>query len=108
MVIMMIDELLQHLNSNHIVFGGCFNQDFIKKLVDKNISYHDFMANESVAILNSIATAEGAIMEAIKESPVNIHNAPCLVTGYGKCGKTLAKKLQGLNANVYVAARKHK
>lgn len=32
---------------------------------------------------NAIATAEGAICEAIKMSPYNLHGSKCLVLGYG-------------------------
>src|SRR5699024_10494371 len=58
-----------------------------------------------IAVKNGIATAEGAIMEAIRSSDINLHHSNCLVLGYGRCAKILAQKLEGLHAFVTVAAR---
>ena len=48
---------------------------------------------------------EGAIMEAIKMQPINLHKSRCLVLGYGRCAKVLAAKLKGMDAQVTVCAR---
>lgn len=53
-----------------------------------------------------IPTAEGAIYHAIEASPHVLHKSRCLILGFGKCGKALACKLKGLNANVTICARK--
>lgn len=63
------------------------------------------MKMDDVAIYNAIATAEGAIMEAIKMQPINLHQSRILILGYGRCGKILASKLKGLDANVTICAR---
>lgn len=60
---------------------------------------------DEIAILNSIPTAEGAIQVAMVESEITIHGSHCLVLGFGRCGITLARTLQGLGAHVLVAAR---
>ena len=60
------------------------------------------MKMDDVAIYNAIATAEGAIMEAIKMQPINLHKSRCLVLGYGRCAKVLAAKLKGMDAQVTV------
>lgn len=103
----LINDVYERLTPKQIVFGGCFPLSSKKYFEDNNIEYFDFMADESVACLNAVATAEGAIMEAIKESVVNIHDSSCLITGYGRCGKAIATRLKGLNAKITVAARKH-
>ena len=59
-----------------------------------------------VAQENAVATAEGAIAELTNHSPYNIEGAKILVTGYGNCGKAIAKKLRGLGARVTVLARR--
>ena len=71
----------------------------------KEIKAFDFMKMDDVAIYNAIATAEGAIMEAIKMQPINLHKSRCLVLGYGRCAKVLAAKLKGMDAQVTVCAR---
>ena len=42
----------------------------------------------------------------MEELPVTINGANCLITGYGRIGKTLSRLLILLGANVTVAARK--
>lgn len=100
-----IDELLSYIKSDSIIIGGCFSEGFNSKCNEKNIKTYDFMDNNSFELLNSIATAEGAISEAIIKSPLNIHMSDCLVLGFGKCGSAIAKRLSALGANVTVCAR---
>lgn len=101
-----IAGLLKYMTNEHILFGGSI-PDFVKDSVkQKNILCYDFMDMEEIAIANSIATAEGAIAEALRLSPGCIHKSQCLVTGFGRCGRTLACKLNSLSATVTVADRK--
>ena len=93
------------LTKKHIIFGGKFPNSIIKHCHDNEIPVYDFLKNESISVLNSIATAEGAIAKAIQLGDINLHKSKCLVLGYGKCGKTIAMKLKGLDAFVTVSAR---
>ena len=63
------------------------------------------MKMEDVAWKNAVATAEGAVAEAISLSPVNLYRSRCLVTGYGRCAAILADRLKGMGARVTVAGR---
>ena len=54
---------------------------------------------------NAVATAEGAIAEAVLHSDGTLHGAACLVIGFGRVGLALAQRLRGLSAHVTVAAR---
>lgn len=56
-------------------------------------------------IANAIPTAEGAIQYAMQNSEITLHDSKCLVLGFGRCGKILAHKLQGLGARISVEAR---
>ena len=93
------------LSKNHILFGGIIPKPIIELCTAKGIQCYDLMENETITILNAIATAEGAIMEAIANSDYNLHGSNCLVLGYGRCAKVLATKLKALDAKVTVAAR---
>ena len=42
----------------------------------------------------------------MENSPKTIHNSKCLVLGFGRIGKILAKMLHGIGAEVYCEARK--
>lgn len=69
---------------------------------------YDYMSREELAVENAVPSAEGAIEVAMKEYVGTIHGSKCLVTGFGRIGKVLAKMLDGLGAQVYAAARKKK
>lgn len=60
---------------------------------------------DEIAILNSIPTAEGAILRAMAELPVTLHGSNAIVIGFGRCGITLARMLAGIGAHVRVIAR---
>lgn len=98
-------EFLDILSKNQKIFGGLLPTEFRKKCEEKGVYCYDFMNNEEVSIFNAIATAEGAIMEALLHKETNLHKSNVLVLGYGRCGKVLADKLKGLSVNVTVLSR---
>lgn len=100
-----LDEFLSLLTSDHKIFGGCFSKIMMEHFTSNQIYYHDFMEQEDLTLYNSIATAEGAIAEAITSSKINLHDSKVLVTGYGRCAITLATKLKFLCASVDITAR---
>jgi dipicolinate synthase subunit A len=73
---------------------------------EKDYTLVDYMSFDSVAYKNAIATAEGAILEAISLSDINLHGSHSLITGFGRCGEILADKLKGLQSRVTVMDRK--
>lgn len=102
----LLSQLLNSLKSSHYFIGGLISNSIKDILQKNNITYYDYLSNASFARLNAIATAEGAISYAIEHSPGNLHQSNVLILGYGTCGSILAKKCQGLNANVTVAGRR--
>lgn len=98
--------ITQMLTKDHLLIAGNIPEDIIDLCRKKEAFCYDLMKCDSIAIINAIATAEGTIMEAIKSSDSNLHGSNCLVLGYGRCGKVLAAKLKGLDANVTIAARR--
>lgn len=101
-----LNELAEALKEGQYFFAGCIPDGFRDKAADNGVVCCDFMKKEELAIYNSIATAEGAIAEAIQKSPLNLHRSECLVLGYGKCGKTLAAYLKGMFCRVTVCVRR--
>lgn len=94
------------LREGQSLFAGCIPIDFQEKLFSKGVFVSDLMKDEILTVKNSIATAEGAIAEAIQKSSRNLHESRCLVLGYGTCGKTLASYLKGMFCHVTVCARR--
>ena len=66
----------------------------------------DILKQEELVIMNTIATAEGAIEIAIKETQKTIYKSNILILGFGRVAKTLANTLKNFGANLYCAARK--
>lgn len=102
-----VSDIVKKITSEQILFVG--KKDEQIKTLSKlyNIHIVDYMEREELAILNAIPTAEGAIEIAMREMPITIHSSSCLVLGYGRIGKILSKLLNGLGANVSVAARSY-
>lgn len=78
----------------------CGNYNFMNK------NSIDYGKSESLAIMNAVLTAEGAIEVAIRNTDITLFGSNCLVVGYGRIGKILADRLKSLGSNVTVSARK--
>ena len=66
----------------------------------------EYMQEDDTAYHNAVATAEGAVAEAILHSTINLCGAKSLLIGYGRCGKVLADRLMRMYSRVTVAERK--
>ena len=93
------------LKNTHILFGGNIPSSVRERCDSLSIPCHDFMQMEDVAWKNAVATAEGAVADAIALSPRNLYRSRCLVFGYGRCASILADRLKGMGASVTVAGR---
>ncbi|MBQ7922010.1 MAG: hypothetical protein IJ325_05455 [Clostridia bacterium] len=97
---------LEKLPPGKQILGGQIPY-FYKRLIEEcGSSCGDYFDSEVVQLRNAIPTAEGAIGVAISELPVTIAGCPIVVTGYGRCGYTLAARLRLLGADVTVAVRR--
>lgn len=99
-------ELAGALRTDQQIFGGVFPEEMARYLRRKGIRYWDYMLSEEVALKNAVATAEGAIGEALRLWPENLSGCHCLVLGYGRCGRLLALRLKQFGAQVTVYARR--
>lgn len=99
-------DILPFFKEGQTLFSSNIDKDIVNLLNDKKIKVYDFNLNENFTILNSVATAEGAICDAISLSKLNLHLANVLVLGFGKCAKTLSLKLKGIGSNVSIMARR--
>lgn len=102
----LLEEVEKGLKKEQKVFGGMMPERLKKVCSSKGIPYYDFMEMDAVAIKNAIATAEGAIVEAILGSPSNMHGSKSLIIGFGRCGQVLADKVKGMGSEVTIMARR--
>lgn len=100
-----IREFMHNLNAK-ILIAGTIAPDVYELANDEYIEIVDIMKREELAVLNTIATAEGAIEIAIADTNKILHGSNVLVLGFGRIGKVLARKLAGLSTKVTCAARK--
>lgn len=97
-----ISLLVNLLEPGQLFLAGCIPDNFLDALKDKGVSAHDLMTDNFLAVYNTISTAEGAVCEAIKSSPINLHHSSCAILGYGKCGRMLLHYLKGMFCRVSV------
>lgn len=93
------------LRKGQRIFAGVIPKEFTENCKEREIQCFDFMKDEPLAVFNAVATAEGAILEALKNQNTNIHGSKTLVLGFGRCGRVLAEKLKGMGARVCVCSR---
>lgn len=102
-----IEEVLNLISPKQIFAAGKIPVKIFEraKLLDLNI--FDYFSREEMQVLNAIPTAEGAIQVAMEEMRTTIHGSNALVLGYGRIGKSIAKMLHGIGANLFVEARSY-
>lgn len=103
-----LSRLLDALKCGQLFFAGCIPADFRTAAEEKGIHVFDLMENQSLAYFNSVATAEGAVCEAVQRSPLNLRRSRCAVLGYGRCGTTLTHYLKGMFCHVSAFANPEK
>ena len=91
---------------NKKVISGAISKHNRRILEINNVLYLDLMDLDEMAILNAIPTAEGVVLEAIKEIDITIFDSNILILGYGRVGKILAKTFAAMGANVYCEAKR--
>jgi len=101
------DEIMAQLKPSQLIFAGRVSHKDYTRAKSHNLNLLDYFAREELAIANSVATAEGAIEIAIRETPGTINGATVLIIGYGRLGKVIAHHFFSLGAKVTVSARSH-
>ena len=97
-----LKQMICQLQKGQRVFGGNLPEFFQDACMEKGVSCYDYMEEETIAVKNAVATAEGAIAEAICFSDETLYGTKVLVTGYGRCGRVLADRLCGMRCEVTV------
>lgn len=104
-------RLIKDKLKNHQYVFGCNlaeqqNREVTASQAGTGAKVIEYMQRDSVAYKNAIATAEGAVAEAIIRSTINLCGSSSLVLGYGRCGKILADRLVQMYSVVTVMERK--
>lgn len=102
-----LDHVFSLAHEKTSIYGGKISASVKEKIEDKKLWYYDYLEREEFAVLNAVPTAEGAVQIAMEEMATTIYGTNCLIIGYGRISKVLAKYLQAMGANVTVSARKY-
>lgn len=100
-----IREIMNEINAKVLIAGG-ISPEVYEMANDEYVEIIDILKREELAVLNTIATAEGTIEIIIENTNKILHGSNVLILGFGRIGKVLARKLAGLSAKVTCAARK--
>lgn len=101
-----LDQVLNSVKPKQLIAGGAITEEVRAEIENRGFTILDYLLREELAIYNAVPTAEGAIQLAMEELPITISGSRCLITGYGRIGRTLSRLLGALGAHVTVAARR--
>ena len=101
-----IDELIDCLSENNVVYAGGVKPNTAKKISEKNVKFTDCMKEESFVTYNAYLTAQGTLRILLENTSEYLPDKRILITGFGKVAKAVAQLLCSLGCDVYVAARK--
>ncbi len=101
-----LETVVQVMREDQLLLGGQLSEALRRDLALRGLTAGDYFSREELAVLNAVPTAEGAIQLAMEELPITLSGARCLITGYGRIGRVLARLLNALDAYVTVAARR--
>jgi dipicolinate synthase subunit A len=94
------------INEGGTVFAGRLSKVHEKMFEDAGISVVDYSEREDFAVMNAVATSEGAIQIAMEETKTTISSQKILILGMGRIAKVLLLHLRGFTDDVTAAARK--
>ena len=100
-----LEEILPKLCLGQLIYGGAVSKTFLNECEMKNIRVVDYLKIENVTWENAKLTAKGIIKTAEGYGGIK-KESKCLITGYGYCGKALARELKNYTPNVTVMVRR--
>ena len=89
----LVELLKYNLINCKALFGGLLEEKGYHLGESYGFECYDFMKDELVAMENARITAQATIAEIMKYSQYEICGQKIVVTGYGRCGRTLANML---------------
>lgn len=96
------EQIVNCIKHGHRIFGGCFSKELKQEILRRGGMVYDLMDSENVIKENAVATAEGAIAEAVRSSLVTLRGNRCILTGYGRCGSAIHRCLKSWGCEIVV------
>lgn len=102
----LMTDCFKYIAKDAVVVGGFVTSYVAAAGNSCGVNIIDLLETEELAVRNALPTAEGAVQIAMEETPYTIFGSNCVITGYGRISRILARMLRGLGANVTVTSRK--
>ena len=99
-------ELISSLWKGQILCGGRFSDSSCLAGIRAGLHVEDIMRRPDFTAGNAALTAEGAVEKLMAGSEKSLWGSRVLVTGWGRIGKILARRLPAMGADTAVCARK--
>lgn len=100
-------QIVERMKPGQLLCGGKLSEPLREQAQKRDVRVEDYLLREEFAVKNAVPTAEGAIQIAMEELGCTLCGTKALVIGYGRIGKVLAHRLQGLGVEVTVSARRN-
>ena len=100
-----LETLWPFLRPEQKIFGGRLSEQLLNDAAAHGLTLTDYFKREDFVLRNAYITAEGAVQRTMEQLRCTVRDTRCLVLGYGRIGKFLARLLRGFGAEVTVAAR---
>ena len=100
----MLERIFSSLGPGQRVLAGQVKGEHREMAEKHGVGLEDYFRRETLTIANAAITAECALRLATEEG--TLAGKHCLVLGFGRIGKLLCHRLQGLGCAVTAAARK--
>ncbi len=101
-----LESLTHIIKENGVVFGGMISPKVREIFENRGITVFDYAQREEFAVMNAVATAEGAVQAAMEELASTLSGRKILILGAGRISKVLIDVLSGFHTDITVAARK--
>ncbi len=101
-----LESLTHIIKEDGIVFGGLISPEVREIFEKRDLIVADYAVREEFAVLNAVATAEGAVQVAMEELATTLSGRKILILGAGRIAKVLIGVLSGFHTDITVAARK--
>jgi dipicolinate synthase subunit A len=101
-----LSDLIPFVKSGGNVFAARLAPEPTALFEAAGLTVIDYSRREDFAVMNAVATSEGAIQVAMEKLPCTLSSRNMLVLGMGRIAKTLLKMLRAFSPSVTAAARK--
>jgi len=98
-------ELFRRFRPEQRILAGNIRPQQHREAERLGLQLEDYFLREEVTVANAAVTAEAAIQVAMERLEQTLMGMDCLVLGFGRIGKLLCHRLNGLGTRVTATAR---